>query len=843
VTYVIPPGEEIPEGMTIEQAQEQAVRAARQFNKLIPILTSFARSMTHKNNVRVIADGSVPHTDGNNIYMRPLFGLGKVYKHERKLCDRRDEFSLQMCNACRQHELVMAALYHEIGHIAHGSFDLTTATAVEHAVRRAIEENHGKFAEHVTERINSAPPSVKNDYQALANLISPWLGILVNALEDVRINHASAQIRPGIRKMLEALNMFGLSEIKTDAEGNEYGWKTQPLNVQAIMVVFVLAAGLRNTEEFFAEEVRHLYDDPTLQEIVRGTKTLRSAHSTYYLSFQVLDRLRELGFCLRPDEPMPPPPGDEGKGEDGDEQSESEMDPTGMGGEPSDDNKSEEGGDGAEPADNSVSEPGTGGTSSGEGDDTDDLEQNQDSSSSTNSDGSAGSDDSSSQASQGSSSQEVDGDVAEREPGDPEGSDDGGENESSSSSGQDHQADSSEPTDDSPDDTQETSRPEGRDGSDEVLDTGADHGEGGLPADYDDRYGTPEQAQQQLNKTLGHPDAVDPAGKLQGSGTIKSALDEIMDTAVIKGLYFETAPVNVEAIRIHKPNDHQMFPDGTDAAEAFTGRLWRVWSDPVYYGVECDMEIPESVLGPALMKMRKILTDNKRSRHIKNLKSGKVNANALGKRGFNRDDERLFKRKQKPGKKDYAVLIAIDVSGSTQGLNLALAKRAAKAQAELCHRTGVKFAVWAHSAKRNSSNGYDGGLRNRSFTLDMYCIKDWNDPWDTEHQEVLATLASDSDNLDGHSIEFYRKLLDKVDATDKILMYYTDGKMPAANAAEELQVMQREFKTFKKLGYILPGVGIRTDSPTKHGLDTVRVDDDGDLIKVVTHLEKLIQRG
>ena len=35
----------------------------------------------------------------------------------------------------------------------------------------------------------------------------------------------------------------------------------------------------------------------------------------------------------------------------------------------------------------------------------------------------------------------------------------------------------------------------------------------------------------------------------------------------------------------------------------------------------------------------------------------------------------------------------------------------------------------------------------------------------------------------------------------------------------------------------LLGVGIRTDSPRRHGLDTVQVNDDTDLVNVVRHLE------
>ena len=92
-------------------------------------------------------------------------------------------------------------------------------------------------------------------------------------------------------------------------------------------------------------------------------------------------------------------------------------------------------------------------------------------------------------------------------------------------------------------------------------------------------------------------------------------------------------------------------------------------------------------------------------------------------------------------------------------------------------------------------------------------------------------------------MEFGRKQMSKVDATDKIMLYYTDGKMPAANKDEELEVLQRQIKLCKRDQITLLGVGIRTDSPVRHGLDTVQVDGDDDLPRVVEHLGKRLQRS
>ena len=66
--------------------------------------------------------------------------------------------------------------------------------------------------------------------------------------------------------------------------------------------------------------------------------------------------------------------------------------------------------------------------------------------------------------------------------------------------------------------------------------------------------------------------------------------------------------------------------------------------------------------------------------------------------------------------------------------------------------------------------------------------------------------------------------------------------MPAANYDEELEILTREINICRRKKYTLLGVGIRTDSPRKHGLDTVQVNDDADLKAVVMHLEKRLVR-
>ena len=351
------------------------------------------------------------------------------------------------------------------------------------------------------------------------------------------------------------------------------------------------------------------------------------------------------------------------------------------------------------------------------------------------------------------------------------------------------------------------------------VESGADQGLGGVKIEEPlPEYGTPDDVEAAVEH--GHK-----TPNLQSGDTIEAAQADAaaISVAVIQGLYFETPSVGVKEVQEHRygPNTR-----GWDA-DRFTS------DEKVMFGVTCDMEIPESVLGPALLKTRRIFDENKASSYQPNLRSGRVNSKVLGRRAWT-DDDRLFGKKRVPGKRDYAVLIGIDISSSNLGDNLALVKRSAFAQAELLSRAGVPFQIVAHSAAGMGRLGSG----ERGYVMHLHHIKDWSDPWDSETKQHVAELVAIGGNVDGHALEYMRKQLGRVEATDKILLYYTDGKMPAANKEEELVVLQRQIKLCKRDRITLLGVGIRTDSPVRHGLDTVQVDDDEDLKMVVNHLGK-----
>jgi hypothetical protein len=947
-----------------------------------PALSAYARALTGKADVQVVvSQNSNGHTDGKKIFFRPPLALGDNTPHQRKLCDRRDpETMIQLCPACDVREQVLIVIYHEIGHIAFGSFEVMSEEERAEALKYGLSLVDKKYAAAVMAKVRMTPDPRKSTYIGMASLISPFLPGIVNALEDARVNREAADARKGTRIMFQVDTMRVLSEgfeqRMPDGTFKQIYWNERPLNAQMICAVYARFAGYK-MEDFFVPEVIAALDDPKCKEILRDFHTVRNAKGVYALSIALLMRLRELGFYQhetdpevedepqeeqeedqQPEQPEDDQqqeegeddgaddPGDEGsssEGADGDDQpdnedapdqesddsgeaqgngepSEEQEDGDGAGGEdegdqsgsesegdePGEDAGSGEGqsSDGsddssdAEPADSDVTEPdgsgdGTGGEAEGNGtaDDAGEADNSDaqggevdepddqagDSSAGSGeamedatpgSEGSTGGDDGETSDggsgdgtptdartgdveddASGEGSDVRDGSLGEpsrdddETPGEDSGSGDVDESapESGDRTGTDVGGVSNPVADgDVPERTEATPehgdrvppKPEGREvGKDEAIDSGADEGLGGVEVIEDSAFdrlpmGTPEEVNGTIHE-IAHPEERPDHIKEE------AAAGKEMDRAIVQGLYFETPSRKVFGVREHYYDQPVMVGD-INMSQGWDTSGYSHWGySKKQLGIEGDFTCEEAILGPALLKMRVAFADNKRGHDMRNRKSGKVDARVLGKRvHFN--DARLFKKRSIPGKKDYFVLIGIDISGSTIGENIMLAKRAAMAQAELCFRSGITFAVYAHSGNYHEpEEGRIGGL-----DMDIYHIKDPDEPWTDATRERLSKLAPDSVNLDGHTFEYYRKILDKRPETDKVMLYYTDGKMPAENHDEELIILKREIKICRQKKYVLMGVGIRTDSPVQHGLDTVEVNTDADLVKVVQHLEK-----
>jgi cobalamin biosynthesis protein CobT len=937
---------------TPDNRDERAQRAVKTFRSMQPGLSGLVRAFTGNPHAEVVLDNGTPRTDGTKVYYKPPIALGDLTPHNRRLCDRRDKVTkLQLCPACKVREEVIISIIHEIAHIAFQTFEVTSERAKNEALQRAIEFGGTEWAKQVKAAWSRIPDFKKNDYLNLSGLISPYLPLIVNGLEDTRVDENMFRVRKGTRVMFDAyVQSIFASGIEQD-DGTVVEWRDKPLNSQVIIGTFVLASGYRY-EGWFSPEVEAALGDKQLRELCGRVGTLRSAAGTYELSFPILTRLRELGFCRLPDEPDEPeqepetepeeqpeepeeapdnPPLDE-EGEEEESDDDSDMTAPGDGDAESDDptegegagnnpgEPTEENDDDSEGNGKGSGTPG-GGESDQDGDRSDepvDPDSDQEGGapgpggSGTPPEGSGDPEEASEEAGSGSpdgtDDGDVDSDVDGGDSGDDQGSesgsgdgedaagtagagssptpasDDGGKQAGSGGPAEerDDEVDQdldavpdqdAEPADGGGDSGESTGgadgegevRPDGNaaepgkdfereaskegkseasddgrpecdpsagvnDDDDEAVDSGADEGKGGTKLHQQPNYGDADKAIQDI-KAFGQHEVMpvmpdDPAER--------EADDKAIDLAIIQGQYFETPSAHIAGVREHFYGKDSIGYDAQKHGpvawdEDYPERLRRK------LGIDADLEVEESVLGPVLVAMRKAFAENKRAKMQKHLRSGRVNGRVLGKRAWAGDD-RLFQKKRLPGKRSYAVIIGIDISGSTVGRNLALAKRAAMAQAEMCDRTGIDFAIYAHTA-----NGEIGRNRNEwvyeDLTLDMYEIKSFDQGWDDKAREALGAISSNAENLDGHGIEYYRRKIERHPATDKIILYYTDGKMPAANHDEELEILIREINYCKAHKITLLGVGIRTDSPRRHGLDTVEVHNDTDLVKVVRHLE------
>lgn len=915
-----------PRTMSKERT-EKAWKATQRFRRMIPALNSFARALTRNNEIAVVmhpqmGESGGAATDGHKVYMMPPLSLGEDVSHDRSICDQRDEDDQLLCPACAQREDTLIIIFHELAHIVSDSFVTVDDATRAQLIKRAVEMEGSKFGKHAQRALDTAPQYIRESYAAISNMVSPFFPMLINCLEDARVNRAMWNSRPGTKPMFDAWNKRILNKGIEQPDGTLARWYDRPRNSQSLIALYAKASGYDVTG-WFIPEIELMLQDKELNMLLFKLQTVRSIKGTYELAFPILTRLRQLGFCRSPEdndvdademEPQPQPEG-ESDDEPSEEQGDGEPDQQDTGGSSDDDGDSgddesaeSEAGDGPVAG---GSEPDSGAETSDEGE-PDDTESNGSGDSEPDGDSDDGG------GWQGDEDDGNDSDVgSDTDAGDADGDESGGQGGTGGSSvpGDDGDAEGSDELDSADgsggelstdgDDDEAGASKSGTsgeaDGSAGVDDdtTGADFDDptaGGAGGEYKN---TPSQHEDsQTADDLGDYDGDPYEGTHQGTGDVdgppippeddaddlddgagssgpresqdgdeaisapdlefhgsaeeagrdlaefgghgehtptREEKDEAIEVAraIIQSGYFESPSQHVLGVRVHEFDKHYIETDGRDASEGWAHNTpyMRGYSR-MELGIDVPTKVAESYLGKALMRTRVAFDMNRQHKRLNSLKTGRINGRTLARRAPV-GDERLFYKKTRPGKRDYFVILGIDISGSTAGENIQLAKTAAMAQAELLTRVGVQFEVWAHTADTPKLYDMSGMLM-----LDMYQVKTLDEPWDDKRRHRLAELAPCAGNLDGHSLEFYRKRAEKSRATDKVILYYTDGAMPASNYDEELDILQRELAVCKRQDIEVMGVGIRTDSPTRHGLDTVRIDELTELEKVVHHLEK-----
>jgi hypothetical protein len=116
------------------------------------------------------------------------------------------------------------------------------------------------------------------------------------------------------------------------------------------------------------------------------------------------------------------------------------------------------------------------------------------------------------------------------------------------------------------------------------------------------------------------------------------------------------------------------------------------------------------------------------------------------------------------------------------------------------------------------------------MTTDLYIAKTFKEPWNELSRLSLSSLQSCNANLDGQTMRAYMRMLASQRATDRILMYYTDGQMPAEDGIRQGRILNRELAKAKAWSrrkhdrLTVVGVGYGNKDPENYGLDTIYVD-------------------
>lgn len=897
--------------------------------------TQMARMMTRNPKLKVVLTSSKSCTDSKGtIWIKVPLELADMGDHQPDLCGKRNELKMLKCTKCQVLESVNITVIHEVAHIVHDTAEPVSPYERAMILQRAIAvECEGrddtsravKLKKLIDEQADRVP-----DYMNLLNLVSPYLPVIWNVSEDVRVNSLMQEYRPGTKLMFEAQinDVFENGFLRSD--GSRFKWSEAPPNSQATIGVYCKVSGL-DYKTWLDPDVVERLDDPALDELCALMRQQTSSRAVYKLCFPLLEELRRLGFCKAPDdvEDDPPPPPEPEQEEEPEEQPQEQ--------EPEDSQESEEQGDTSDDGQQDDEEESSGEGDSddsdagGSGDSYEDLDDEQADVSPEDDEGNAAgegaedsgedaeSDEGSKESGPGASGDDDEGgdessDTAESEAteredreldesdqqdeesgtsgteDDPEGdsSDDSsnlGDSDSESSREEDEarEGDSGESSEDSDggsgptevsegmDDTSSDDKPNNPAESDpevDPLDPGdtepEDHDAGqtdeGQPGDGSDDLGTgedigtpdseskdsqpsgpsipaPEPYTEEMQKADGTPDAIEELLNIFGKHEDKNLpepdddvkpwnetpeqsaereQEEAIERAIMQVDNFDRPSMNIGGLRVSTYDDH------TEDSP---------WSGRWYDRSDDNIDVEERILVKSTQLLRLAFQDNKKVTQDRHLKSGRIDRRVLARR-LTTGDERLFQKKRIPGDKDYFVVVGIDCSGSTarpigrgeDGCLLDMMKQATYAMVEMLNRLGIRNAVYAHSGDYEF--------------CELFVIKEAEDPWGPKQKEALAKLQPYSANLDGHTLEFYRKVVEKGRETDRVIMYFTDGAMPLENFEEELAILQDEIKLCQRLGIRLVGIGVQNDDPKEHGLDTIRLDDMEDVPRLVTELRK-----
>ena len=791
---------------------EAAEAAYRQAKRLLPIWTRVVRAVARNPKLKVELTGGAPRTDGKTVWLQVPVAFGAT-EHDRIVCGQFDSAAGRMkCTACHLEMQTDCNLFHECAHMLGESFGYDK---LDYKIVELLAEWLGTSQGHVEARLTATQGIVLEMFRRLTGgdhiPFYAW-----NMIEDAAVNDHLFGAREGLRPMFMADELSILQDGVTMSSGKCFKHTEADPWTQALTIFYFDASGYEECiNEFDATFVSQLRSAPEWGELLWQVWHAKRVNDRIVTSLNLLLHLRAIGI-----EPPKPEnkPGEGEKGDDGAPQQKQEMKPSQSSTEESDgepeqdspekdtapgeaaddeeqddeDNKSGQGGSSEDDEKSDSDDDGDAEGSGDEDDDTDDVESNK----STGADGDDDMEDEGDDFDDGESEEGDDGEA------DADGSPSGGV----------------EPGEGEPEASDQGEHIEDEEYDDEVSDdSGFSAGGGahskGSSSEVD--LADPDTMAEALGALTGHSDFGDFEAMQEDHATSEplSEDEELIERLVNLDGWLDGAPLCINQLLMDRRGNRAPMVD------------------------DAPYDPPMEVMMPATQRMRLAFTANRASGLERNLESGRrLDSKTLGYR-IPADDGRIFTRRSIPRKRDWTVLCGIDISGSTAGWNIEIEKSIAIAMGDLLRGFAIPFSMWAHTGKPDRDEWGGPFSTGSKYKLIITPVKREHETWN-EGRKRAAGIGPGSFNLDGHTLMVYRKLLERQRGADKLLLYFTDGKMPAENYKVELPVLQREIEICKRSGIHLVGVGINTDSPKEHGLDTIRVNSIHDVPMFVKELGK-----
>lgn len=784
--------------------------ALERFRKLIAVqYKPLLRAVTGNEKLEVEPHSSMAFTDNKTVWLPVPLALGdETLEHDKALCGQRDSATLVMlCPFCAVEDAIDGLVLHESAHITEQSFAKCDSDIVLKTMKKLFKDQWDSLTPDQQDRIEN---KVRYTYKAMeaAGAIDTWLPFATNIVEDIYVNRRLFEYRLGaeVPLMVESRAIFekGIEDVK----GEVTHWKDNDPSAQALISAYLVGHGLPDLASHL-DPASDLTGNPDVQALVGSIPASCVVEDRLEIAMKLINCLRELGFCppksddalTPPPPPMPPPdpqaeqsppaPGEAepspGQGESGDDEASENDDGDDEGetgdGQAGDDEGDEESGDGeGEPSDDGDDEGEAGDGQAGSGDDDDDDE------------GETGDDEGEIRENLPVEPQTGDGQASD----DDEGEEAGGKQGEGSDDGE---AGSSEAVDGDDPSQESKGNGKGETGDDQARDDDPPL----EPPTDDEIEEAAARARKLLTYLMGHEDT----GPVSDDG--KTAKDKML----------------VERVLLQEGFDHPSETiEGVVVKNRQTPEIKQVLDRAI------EVKVPRNMLTASLAKMRVVFASNRKTGLQRSLKAGtRLDTMHLYRAG--NDDYRIFGKRNVPKSRDWFVLVGLDFSASTgsNGAEYAI-KMAGHAIGDLLHELGIPFCMYAHTSV------YARGGK----SLELVEIKATAEHWRARGvQETLFIQQGRGTNLDGHALEQYRKIIEESRATDKLLMYFTDGEMPFANFNEELALLKENIERLRRQRVNLIGCGYRTDSPKEHGLDTIQFDAPEDVAAIVKGLEARLQ--